>query len=174
MIDLIREANRIHAQMVRAQDMDLPATLTLEEWVAIINQFNGLCAYCQEVSFDAMDHLIPIASGGGTIAENCIPACLTCNSCKAGRILCDTSEQTPLATKLEQVRYVLQNKVRIPKPKVNQEIKQVEAKPEDKVTVRFLLGMLNDLKSLASKHKRSLNNEIVWALESYVERQAKQ
>lgn len=46
--------------------------------------------------------------------------------------------------------------------------------PQDKLTVRFSSHLLDALRILAEKHKRSLNSEILWALQSYVDAQAKE
>jgi predicted HicB family RNase H-like nuclease len=44
---------------------------------------------------------------------------------------------------------------------------------QDKLTVRFPFGLLDALRVLAEAHKRSLNSEIIWALQNYVQQQAK-
>lgn len=74
-------------QRTRAIKHGLPATLTLRQWHETLNDFHGLCAYCQK--YDArlksgvlIEHFIPIKLGGGTTRENCIPGCYTCNSKK--------------------------------------------------------------------------------------------
>lgn len=74
-----RERARVQAQRIRAENKDLPATLTLEEWLQTLADFNGLCAYCQERPFEHLEHFIPIDAGGGTTIDNCIPACGKCN-----------------------------------------------------------------------------------------------
>ena len=45
--------------------------------------------------------------------------------------------------------------------------------PQDKLTVRFSFGLLDALRVLAQRHKRSLNSEILWALQDYVNREGK-
>lgn len=44
---------------------------------------------------------------------------------------------------------------------------------QDKLTVRFSDGLLEALRVLAAEHKRSLNSEIIWALQIYVEEQVR-
>lgn len=44
---------------------------------------------------------------------------------------------------------------------------------QDKLTVRFASGVLDALRVLAQEHKRSLNSEIMWALQDYIQRQVK-
>lgn len=87
--DILRETNRVHCNNARSRDAGLPGTLTLEEWIAILERFEGMCAYCQSKPFQAMDHLTPHVGGGGTTADNCVPACRRCNSRKGGRMLAD-------------------------------------------------------------------------------------
>jgi predicted HicB family RNase H-like nuclease len=41
--------------------------------------------------------------------------------------------------------------------------------PEQKLTVRFLPDMLTQLRALAQAHKRSLNSEILWGLQQYID-----
>ena len=40
--------------------------------------------------------------------------------------------------------------------------------PEQKLTVRFLPEILTQLRALAKAHKRSLNSEILWGLQQYI------
>ena len=66
----------------RAKIKGTDATLTLAEWIEKIRDSQGLCYYCNgPIGYNALtlEHLIPIAKGGGTTAENCVPACMTCN-----------------------------------------------------------------------------------------------
>ena len=76
---LKRERARLQNQLSRAENNHLPATLTLDEWLQTLADFNGLCAYCQERPFEHLEHFIPIDAGGGTTVDNCIPACGKCN-----------------------------------------------------------------------------------------------
>lgn len=57
------------------------ATLRYDEWFQIVAQHEGRCVYCGSVA-EAMDHALPVSRGGGTTAENCVPACTACNSAK--------------------------------------------------------------------------------------------
>ena len=74
-----REHARLQTQLSRAEKEGLPATLTLEEWLQTLADFNGLCAYCLERPFEHLEHFIPIDAGGGTTVGNCIPSCGKCN-----------------------------------------------------------------------------------------------
>ena len=69
-----REQQRMQVQCQRAEDRGNAATLTLPQWLAILDYFRDTCAYCQH-PVQAMDHLVPISAGGGTTATNCVPSC---------------------------------------------------------------------------------------------------
>jgi len=45
------------------------------------------------------------------------------------------------------------------------------SKPEQKLTVRMSQETLEKLRQLAIEHKRSLNSEIEWGLQFYIEQQ---
>lgn len=47
----------------------------------LIEQFEGVCAYCPDPS-STWDHIIPVAAGGQTVPGNIVPACGSCNSSK--------------------------------------------------------------------------------------------
>jgi excisionase family DNA binding protein len=79
---LVREGQRVQTQLARAKSIGLVATLTIREWIEIVDRYQGLCAFCKDRPFDAMEHLMPIQSGGGTTAGNCVPVCTSCNSRK--------------------------------------------------------------------------------------------
>ncbi|HZU01585.1 MAG TPA: HNH endonuclease [Ktedonobacteraceae bacterium] len=80
---IVREHTRVQQQLFRARSADLPATLTFRQWIAILEQHQGLCAFCKKKPFEAMEHLLPVYIGGGTTAENCVPTCQSCNSRKS-------------------------------------------------------------------------------------------
>jgi hypothetical protein len=70
----------------RARVKGNPATLTLKQWVITMDYFNWNCAYCQR-DYTLMEHIIPISQGGGTTADNCVPACHLCNVAKSNKPL---------------------------------------------------------------------------------------
>jgi hypothetical protein len=80
---IVREHRR------RARELALPHTLTRAEWRRAIDYWHGSCAYCGD-KFDvgnklkSLDHYIPLSNSDcpGTVARNCIPACLSCNTAK--------------------------------------------------------------------------------------------
>jgi hypothetical protein len=81
--DRVRELARVRYHLARARAVGLPATLTLGQWLATLEHFGWLCAYCQRQPFTDLDHFVPLASGGGTTAANCVPACARCNTRKS-------------------------------------------------------------------------------------------
>lgn len=75
---VVREAERLKAELKRAKRLGLPATLTIDEWVGILEQYQWNCAYCGR-AFELLEHVTSTRMGGGTTAENCVPACRCCN-----------------------------------------------------------------------------------------------
>jgi HNH endonuclease len=78
----VHERQRLRGQVMRAKEKKLSATLTLREWLDTCQAFRWKCAYCQTGPYEVMEHYIPIAKGGGTTKENCVPACFKCNQDK--------------------------------------------------------------------------------------------
>jgi len=77
-----RDKFSIWSQKRRAKKLLLPHTFTLEQWVQCKNYFSNRCCYCgQEVEL-TMEHLVPVAKGGGYSQQNIVPACGSCNSSK--------------------------------------------------------------------------------------------
>ena len=80
----LREYQRVVEQNERAQAAGLSATLSLKEWLTILEYFSWTCAYCGG-DFDSIEHYLPISRGGETSAKNCLPACHICNFKKGNR-----------------------------------------------------------------------------------------
>jgi 5-methylcytosine-specific restriction endonuclease McrA len=78
------ERNILNQHLRHARELGLPSTLTLEQWVDIVNTFDSKCAYCQKKPYGVVEHFVPLSFGGGTTAYNCIPACQSCNVLKSG------------------------------------------------------------------------------------------
>ena len=76
---LIREVDRVKAQVQHARSLEVEATLTLVDWLLTLEQFQWRCAYCQVRSFEIMSHIFPLPRGG-TTPENCVPSCYSCSS----------------------------------------------------------------------------------------------
>ena len=66
-------------------------TLTSEEWLDILKEYNYKCVYCEcdfdEDNLPTRDHIIPLSRGGDNIKENVVPACRSCNSKKHNKII---------------------------------------------------------------------------------------
>jgi hypothetical protein len=106
-IDRAFEARRVaqHNSYARRQ-MNLPATLTVDQWISNIETFGGMCAYCMKSSFVAMDHIYPTRLGGGTTVDNCVPVCRRCNTRKKNYAPF-LSDAMSLIQKVESVRIML-------------------------------------------------------------------
>jgi 5-methylcytosine-specific restriction endonuclease McrA len=78
---LIREIDRVKSQVQHARSLEAEATLTLVDWLVILEHFAWLCAYCQSKPFEIMSHVIPLPRGG-TTPENCVPSCYSCSTGK--------------------------------------------------------------------------------------------
>lgn len=79
-------ANGIQSALRRARRAGLPATLTVAQWAATVAHFADRCAFCGG-AWCLVEHATPIELGGGTTADNCLPACYSCNATKGKRQL---------------------------------------------------------------------------------------
>ena len=71
----------------RARKASLPDNLTYAEWEAIKMAYKYKCAYCgRKPRLLTQDHVMPLSKGGGTIKENIVPACQSCNSGKKANL----------------------------------------------------------------------------------------
>lgn len=59
-----------------------PGRVTIDEWRAILEQFDNRCAYCGVRDKFAIEHVIPICRGGTNTPDNVVPACGSCNFVK--------------------------------------------------------------------------------------------
>ncbi len=60
------------------------APLSLDQAQALLEKFDGRCAYCPRPAA-TWDHVEPVAKGGLTRLGNVVPACVSCNSSKRAR-----------------------------------------------------------------------------------------
>ena len=80
------EKMRLSVERYRARKKELPDTLTMQQWESIKIAYDGCCAYCGvRPEKLTQDHVIPLIAGGGTVADNIVPACQPCNSSKGIR-----------------------------------------------------------------------------------------
>lgn len=56
-----------------------------DEWLAILEKYDGKCIYCERSGNLTQDHWIPLARGGKHTASNIVPACQSCNRHKYTR-----------------------------------------------------------------------------------------
>ena len=82
-IEKLRAIWRASSQKRAAQKAKLPATLTEQDWMDILEEHNCSCAYCgTRKELLHQEHKVPLSRGGGYTKENIIPACPSCNSRK--------------------------------------------------------------------------------------------
>jgi 5-methylcytosine-specific restriction endonuclease McrA len=83
--DKIRQQWYHHSRVRARQFPEAENTLTLEEWIGILNASRGQCFFCKEtvgVTKLTLDHKKALSRGGGNIADNIIAACYQCNARK--------------------------------------------------------------------------------------------
>lgn len=95
-----REDPKFKAQMKvayqkrQARKLELPDTLTTEQWQFALDYFNGCCAVCGRPLKDlfgthtaSIDHWIPLSNPEclGTTADNCIPLCHGFDGCNGSK-----------------------------------------------------------------------------------------
>lgn len=80
--DRERQAVIVKQARLRPADKIAPRDLTLEQWLATLQYFKALCAYCQIRPYECLEHFVPLKLGGGTTASNVVPSCLSCNKLK--------------------------------------------------------------------------------------------
>lgn len=78
-----------NTKMRRARIARVLATLTPQEWEAILDAAGRACIYCGSQSQITQDHLTPLSKGGNHTAENVAPACLHCNTSKGTKAVAE-------------------------------------------------------------------------------------
>jgi len=76
------DARRWHQGRRNQRLLELPDTLTFEQWLFACEWFDQRCAYCSAKAFLIMEHLIPVSKEGPRTALNILPACTQCNHSK--------------------------------------------------------------------------------------------
>jgi 5-methylcytosine-specific restriction endonuclease McrA len=77
-----RLQNRICSSRRRARLRQVPATLTQQEWLEILEQYGHRCLKCGTTERLTIDHVIPISKGGSHTKDNVQPLCQHCNYTK--------------------------------------------------------------------------------------------
>lgn len=81
-----------------------------------------LCAYCPELA-STVDHVVPLLRGGTNFEGNLVPACKSCNSAKAWRLLVEWRTGRPASSRwrpvptLHKVQAPVQLELTYPKPR---------------------------------------------------------
>lgn len=70
--------------------------VSFEELSQKISNLNKKCVYCQEGSYEELDHIIPIVKGGKHTIENIVPSCFSCNRSKGAKILGEWMPSNPV------------------------------------------------------------------------------
>lgn len=73
--------NQANAKALR-RSAERAGGVTFDEWQAILDKYDGKCAYCRSSSKLTMDHVLAISLGGPHVASNIVPSCQPCNSSK--------------------------------------------------------------------------------------------
>jgi hypothetical protein len=77
--DHLREWDRLQTALRIAEKVHVPAELSLTEWLSIIQDFSGKCAYCAVYTYSAIDSVNPVL---GLRPDNCVPICRACQEHK--------------------------------------------------------------------------------------------
>lgn len=89
-----KQQMKVAYQKRQARKLELPDTLTTEQWQYALDYFNGCCAVCGRPLKDlfgthtaSIDHWIPLSSPDclGTTADNCIPLCHGFDGCNGSK-----------------------------------------------------------------------------------------
>jgi len=92
----VRRAN--HRRRARLAGSNSPG-VTREEWAAVVEFFDGCCAYCGKPATE-LDHIVPISRGGRDALDNVQPACRKCNASKNSKLLGEWLATSPYARRV--------------------------------------------------------------------------
>ena len=73
---------RAKSSAYRARARAAEGHFTSAEWRALVDSYDGRCAYRGEAGPLQVDHRIPLSRGGTNAIDNVLPACRTCNTQK--------------------------------------------------------------------------------------------
>lgn len=73
--DRLREFDRLQSATRQAHRLRVAVRLTLVQWLSTVSDFDGLCAYCQEVPYYFIDMVV---QDKGLTYENVVPICRSC------------------------------------------------------------------------------------------------
>lgn len=77
--DTLREFDRWHSAIRQAEKMNLPADLTFLQFLSVVSDFRGMCAFCGLMPHYYIEPMNPFA---GLTWSNVVPACRSCSYLK--------------------------------------------------------------------------------------------
>jgi hypothetical protein len=77
--DALREFDRWYSAVKQADRMNVPADLSLLQWMATISDHRGMCAFCQLMPHSVIEVMNPYQ---GLVWSNIVPACRSCSYIK--------------------------------------------------------------------------------------------
>lgn len=75
----LREFDRWHSAIQQAKKKNVPADLTLLQWLSVISDSHGMCIFCQLMPHYYIEPMNPYA---GLTWSNIVPACRSCSYIK--------------------------------------------------------------------------------------------
>lgn len=92
---IIWESQRMHKKISswvrqsrhRAKNYKVITRLEVKAIQELINELNGLCAYCLKLEVFTLDNAFPISDGAPNVLANILPACQDCKHKKGNRDL---------------------------------------------------------------------------------------
>jgi 5-methylcytosine-specific restriction endonuclease McrA len=76
------EVGRARSENYRARKRAAEGSFTAAEWLALVEQWGGRCAYCGAEGPLQSEHRTPLDRGGTNFIANILPACGRCNTKK--------------------------------------------------------------------------------------------
>lgn len=77
--DKLREFDRWHSAIRQAEKINLPADLTFLQFLSVVSDFRGMCAFCGLMPHYYIEPMNPFA---GLTWHNVVPACRSCSYLK--------------------------------------------------------------------------------------------
>src|SRR5579864_1115207 len=77
--DKLREWDRLQSAYKEARRANVPHTLDLPEWLSILSDFSGKCAYCLVAWYSRIER---VDESKGLTKGNVVPICLACREHK--------------------------------------------------------------------------------------------